>query len=100
MGKYVYVYYGGSDAASGGTMEAWNAWFGQLGENIVDAGNQFAVGGQVVHQGGVMDVEGAAATGYTIVKAETLAEAIKLAKGCPLVDTPSGAVAVYEAMPM
>ena len=100
MGKYVYVYYGGSDAASGGSMEDWNAWFGQLGEKIIDGGNQFAGGAQAVHQGGVMDVQGPAATGYTIVKADTMAEATELAKGCPLVKTKDGAVAVYEALPM
>jgi hypothetical protein len=99
MGKYVYVYYAGADTDAGDN-EAWGAWFGKLGDKLVDAGNPFAEGGQVVHQGGVMAVQDRPVTGYSIVKADSLDAALELAKGCPLVASKDGAVGIYEALPM
>lgn len=100
MGKYIYIYYAGKDSADAGSMEAWNAWFGKLGDKLVDGGNPFNDGGQIVHQGGVMDVREAPATGYSIVSASSMDEATELAKGCPLMAAADGAVGVYEALPM
>jgi hypothetical protein len=97
MGKFVYVYYAG--ASDGGTGEAWGKWFGQLGEKLVDGGNPFGEG-QVVHAGGVMDVKDMPVTGYSIVTAESMEEALEMAKDCPLMASKDGAVAVYEALPM
>ena len=99
MGKYIFVYFGSSDGESG-TMEAWQNWFGELGEKIIDPGNQFAGGGQAVHKGGIMDVKDMPASGYTIIKASSMDEAAGLAKGCPITSSTDGAVCVYEALPM
>jgi hypothetical protein len=99
MGKYVYIYYSGSES-DGGNADDWGKWFGSLGDKLVDGGNPFDKGGQAVHQGGVMDVQGKPATGYSIVNADSMADATELAKGCPLVSDPNSAVCVYEAMPM
>jgi hypothetical protein len=99
MGKYVYIYYAGA-GSDGGNAEAWGAWFGQLGDKLVDGGNPFAGGGQAVHQGGVMAVQDKPATGYTIVTADSMEAATDMAKGCPLMSEPEGAVCVYEALPM
>jgi YCII-related domain len=98
MGKYVYVYYAGKDS-DGGSNEAWGAWFGQLGDKLVDAGNPFG-DGQAVHAGGVMPVQDKPVTGYSIVSAGSMDEAVELAKGCPLTSAKDGAVCVYEALPM
>jgi hypothetical protein len=99
MGKYVYIYYT-DDNTNVGDDQAWGQWFGTLGQNLVDGGNQFKDGGQAVHAGGVMPVAGKPATGYTIVNAASMDEATEWAKGCPLVTLKSGAVCVYEALPM
>ena len=99
MSKYVYIYYAGS-AEGGGDAEAWGAWFGQLGDKLVDGGNPFKEGGKAVSKDGVMGVQGPAATGYSIVSAGSMDEATELAKGCPLMGAPGGAVCVYEALPM
>jgi hypothetical protein len=40
-----------------------------------------------------------ALTGYTILSADSLADAVDKAKGCPVL-TSGGSVDVYEAMPM
>jgi hypothetical protein len=99
MGKFVYVYYGG-DSETGGTAEEWGAWFGQLGDKLVDGGNQFGQGAQAVNHEGVMAVEQMPATGYSIVTAETMVDATDMAKSCPLTNSKNGAVCVYEALPM
>lgn len=103
MGKYVFIYYDQSeagDAPGKDTAEAWGAWFGQLGDKLLDGGNPFATGGQAVEKSGVSTIENFPATGYSIVKADSLSEATELAKGCPLLAADNTAVRVYEALPM
>lgn len=79
---------------------AWGAWFGQMGDKLVDGGNPFGEG-KSVSKAGVGAVTGSAATGYSIVKAANLDEAVEMAKGCPLlVQVPNGNVEVYETFPM
>jgi len=99
MGKFVYVYYAGSES-DGGSNEEWMEWFGQLGKKIVDPGNPFHEGGQAVNKDGVMAVKEMPATGYSIIEASDMEEAVEMAKGCPLVGAKNGAVCVYEALPM
>ena len=45
MGKYVLAYKGGSipqtEEEQKRVMDAWNAWFGGLGDSVVDMGNPF-----------------------------------------------------------
>ena len=100
MGKYVYIYYDGTNGSDSGDNEAWGKWFKELGSKIVDAGNPFDPAGQAVHQGGVMPVNEKPATGYSIINAENMEEATALAKGCPLMGAKDSAVCVYEALPM
>lgn len=97
MGKFVYLYYQGDEM---GSDEDWGTWFGELGDKLIDVGNPFNDGGMAVHQGGVMAVQGKPVTGYSIVAAETMEEAMEWAKSCPLVEQTDGAVCVYEALPM
>jgi hypothetical protein len=99
MKKFVYIYYVSKDS-DGSNDQAWGAWFGQLGDKLVDGGNPFNRGGQAVHAGGVMDVHEPVATGYSIIMADDMNQATELAKGCPLMSEKDGAVCVYEALPM
>jgi hypothetical protein len=99
MGKYVYIYYAGR-SVDAGNAEAWGKWFGELGDKLIDGGNPFAEGGKAVSAQGAMDVQDAPATGYSIVKAESIDDAVALSKGCPLLASDTGAVCVYEALPM
>lgn len=104
MGKYVFVYYNGGDAGDLPMEEvkaAWMAWFEKLGDKLIDGGNPFNDGGKAVEKSGVTTIENFPATGYSIVKAETIDEAAEMAKGCPVLEhSASGAVRVYEALPM
>jgi predicted metal-binding transcription factor (methanogenesis marker protein 9) len=99
MGKFVYIYYAGSES-DGGSNEEWMSWFGKLGKKIMDPGNPFSEGGQAVNKDGVMAVKEMPATGYSIVEAKDMDEAVEMAKDCPLVGAKNGAVCVYEALPM
>ncbi len=104
MANYLLVYTGGdmpaSDAERKTAMDAWGAWFGKLGSAVVDPGNPVAPKAKSlssdgsVHDGPV----GTAASGYSILKADSLNQAVELAKGCPVLE--SGAkISVYETFP-
>jgi hypothetical protein len=100
MGKYVYLYYAGKDSDAAGDDAAWGAWFGKLGDKLVDAGNPFDDGAKAVSKDGVMDVKDMPATGYSIVNADSMDAALEMTKDCPLLLAKDGAVCVYEALPM
>lgn len=103
MKNYVYIYYNQGirdNVAPDAIKKEWMDWFGELGENLVDGGNQFASGAKAVSKDGVMDVKDMPATGYSIVKASSYEEAVEWAKKCPVLNEPGGAVCVYETLPM
>lgn len=99
MANYVLAYTGGStpetEEAQATVMAAWGAWFGELGDAVVDAGNPFGPSASVAHDGSVTDGGSSHLTGYTILKAESLSAATTLTKGCPVLSS-GGAVEVYE----
>jgi hypothetical protein len=102
MTKFLYAYSGGQIAetpeAQQEAMEVWTAWFGSLGDSVVDIGNPFSVSSTVT-AGGATDGGTAKLSGYSIVNAESLAEAANKAGGCPVLQS-GGSVEVYEAVPM
>ena len=98
MGKFVLVYKGGSipqtEEEQKRVMDAWTAWFGSLGESVVDAGNPFGANAAV----GGGSTSGL--TGYSILTADSLDDALGKAKGCPILDGGSGGIEVYETLDM
>jgi hypothetical protein len=80
-------------------MAAWGVWYGQLGEGVVDPGNPTSHSKAISPDGSVMDAT-SAPTGYTIIKADSLDQAVELSKGCPVLA--AGQVVLvsetYEAM--
>jgi hypothetical protein len=101
MGNYLLAYRGGQMAATDeerqAVMAAWGAWFGQLGEAVVDAGAPFGGSASVGGDGSVSDGAPSGLSGYSVLKADSLPAATELAKGCPVL-TSGGAVDVYEAL--
>ena len=95
MKNYVYLYYG-----MDGDMDEWKSWFGKLGDKLVDIGNPFAEGGKAIMKGETSKINDPVASGYSIVKAANMDEAVEMAKGCPLAQSDSGGVCVYETLPM
>ena len=102
MGKYVLVFKGGGMAATeeerNAAMAAWGAWFGGLGDSVVDMGNPFA-GSAAVSASGGNGAAGSGLTGYTILSAASLDDAVAKARGCPIFDS-GGDVDVYETLEM
>jgi hypothetical protein len=102
MAKFVYAYVGGRPAATAQEQEAqtqkWTAWMGELGSIFTDVGNPFAASA-TVSRGGSTDGGTSGLRGYSIVAADSLAEASAKAGGCPVLDT-GGSVEVYEAIEM
>jgi hypothetical protein len=104
MANFVLVYTGGgmpaSEAEGKKVMEAWGAWFGMLGDKVVDGGNPFGPHAKNVSNGGTVHdgAIGTPATGYSILKADSLDKAVDLAKGCPVL-TSGGKITVYEIRP-
>jgi hypothetical protein len=105
MANFLLVYSGGggmpaTEAERKQVMDAWGAWFGKLGPAVVDAGNPFSPKAKSlssdgsVHEGPV----GTAATGYSILKADSLSQAVDLAKGCPVLKS-QAKISVYEISP-
>ena len=103
MTKYVFSYHGGggmpeTEAEMNELMEAWGAWFGALGEAVVDGGNPFGPARTIGPDLSVVD-EGQGLTGYSIVAADSLDAAVTMAKGCPVL-VGGGSVCVNEAVEM
>jgi len=103
MPKYLLAYHGGampeSEEQVAKVMAAWESWYGELGAAIVDGGNPTSVAKTVTAEG-VTDGGGAnPVTGYTLLNADSLELAAKLAQGCPILDS-GGTVEVAETIDM
>ena len=102
MAKFLYLYAGGQMAetreAQEAAMQQWTTWFGTLGDSVVDIGNPFGAG-TTVKDGGTSDGGASELGGYSIINAESLAEAANKANGCPVLQS-GGTVEVYEAVAM
>jgi len=104
MANFVLLYSGGgmpeSKAEQEKVMQAWGAWFGQIGNALVDGGNPFTpMAKTIASDGKVTDGPvGTMATGYSVIKADSLAAAVELAKSCP-VFLGGAKITVYETFP-
>ena len=66
-------------------MTAWGARFGELGASIVDGGNPTGESATVASDGSSSPGGGAnPATGYSLIDADNLQDAIAKARGCPV----------------
>jgi hypothetical protein len=104
MANYLLVYKGGgmpeTKEEQDKVMAAWGAWFGALGQSLVDGGNPFSgKSSTIAPSGSVKDGSSSGLTGYSILKADDLNAATNSAKGCPLL-TSGGTIEVYETAPV
>ena len=104
MTKYVLLYTGGGmpegEAEQANVMQAWHTWMGSLGSALSDGGNPFSNAKSIASNGSVGDAPvGVRATGYSVLSADSLDAAVKLAKGCPILAS-GGQVSVYETVEM
>jgi hypothetical protein len=105
MADYVFLYTGGgapeTEEEQAKAMEAWNVWFGQIGDALKDGGNPFGPAAKTVESDGSAHdgVAGSPHSGYTIVSADSLEAATAIAKASPVL-LGGGSVTVYETFPV
>ncbi len=90
-GQLRYVLLSGSGAGSGarggastGSVSAWEAWFKKLGGAVVDPGNPCSTARTIAADGSVGALGPSAISGYTILSADSLDQAVGLARSCPV----------------
>ncbi len=104
MSKYLFVYHGGENPERqeevAEVMNAWGQWLGSMGSSVIDGGNPVGISSTVQSNGTVVDNGGDnPASGYSLVEASDLNEALTKAKGCPVLSA-GGTVEVAEAIDM
>jgi hypothetical protein len=104
MAKYLFVYHGGkmatNQAEAKKVMDAWGKWFGSMGAAVIDGGNPVGKSSTVRSDGSVANDGGPnPVSGYSLIEAPTLDEAIKKAKDCPILGN-GGSVEIAQAMDM
>ena len=98
MANYLLVYTGGNASPPEDgekVMQAWMSWFGQLGPAVVDGGNPTSMGKTIGSGGSVSEGGKSGVSGYSVISANSLDEAVGAAKGCPHLAA-GGTVEVYE----
>src|SRR5262245_6883603 len=102
MAKFVLMFHGGETPEEPGpeVMDRWMAWFEQVGQAVVDMASPFGAAATIPSDGTPREGAGPnPATGYTIIEAPNLHDAVVMAKGCPGLSS-GGSVKLYEAMQM
>jgi hypothetical protein len=104
MPKYILGFHGGGamptdPAVAEKSMAAWISWYKSMGNAVIDMGTpalakKTVAGDRVVDGGGANPL-----TGYSIIEAGTIDQAVTLAKGCPIYAA-NGSVEVAELLPM
>lgn len=91
MKSFLILHYGFEKPTSE-EMAAWNRWFESITDIEVERGG--LRGGREITKSGTADLPFAkkSLTGYTILEAEDLDEAVKIARDCPIV----ASTRVYE----
>jgi hypothetical protein len=88
MANFLLTYRGGhmpeSPEEGAKSMKAWTEWFGTLGSGLVDGGNPTSHVRTIHPNGSVTDGAANPPSGYSIIKADSIDHAVKLAKGCPV----------------
>jgi hypothetical protein len=105
MTNYLLLYSGGSmpetEAEQAVVLGAWDAWYKGLGDAVVDLGNPFTPAAKSIASDGTVNdgPVGPMATGYTVIKANSLDEAVEMSRGCPVLQ--GGAeISVFETFSM
>lgn len=107
MSKFMMIYKGEatdtadmSEADAAAVMAKWAAWMGKVGPALADVGTPFGPGSSVVDDGST----GAAIslTGFSVIEAESLAEARSLAGGHPYLSDGGGnfSIEIYPMLPV
>lgn len=101
MASYLLLFSGGGmpqgEAQTKKVMAAWESWMGKHHDAITDPGNPFTPNSKTLTKDGKVTSGpvGEPASGYTVIKADSMDDAIEIAKGCP-VFLGGAKISVYE----
>ena len=94
--KFLMLHYGYEEPTAE-IMAAWQGWFAKVGDRFADIGSPLGSCLEVSKTGRrELSPDMGAATGYSIISAESREDAERLLEGCPIV----ASVRLYEAMSM
>jgi hypothetical protein len=88
--SYLLLFSGGgmpqTDAETKQVMDAWQSWMGKHNDAITDPGNPFSPNAKTITKDGTVTdgPVGTPASGYVVIKADSMDKAIEIAKGCPV----------------
>lgn len=109
MAEYLLTYHGGGGAAQAAamtedqrnaSMAKWMAWFGSMGEAVVDGGRPIGEMRFISPDGSVMtEAQRYPVSGYSVLRADSMAAAVQLAQGCPVLQD-GGSIQVSETIAM
>ena len=105
MANFLLLYSGGgmpeTEAQQAEVLRAWGVWYDALGEAVVDGGNPFTPMAKNIASNGLVSdgPVGTMATGYSIIKADSLDAAVKMAKSNPIL-MGGGQITIYETFPV
>lgn len=100
MSTYLLLYTGGwmpgSQDETQAIEEAWGAWLTQIGDALVD-GNPFAPEAKSLSPDGEVSdgPVGPMVTGYSMIRAGSMDEAVEMAQGCP-VKLSGASISIFE----
>ena len=103
MATYLLAYHGGGGMAADQAtrdkiMAEWGKWFQDLGPALVDGGNPVMRTKTITSKGSVSEGGGQnPVSGYSLIKADDLDSAVKLARGCPVLSS-GGSIEVAETV--
>jgi len=104
MAKYLFVYHGGkhpeTNEEHAKVMDEWGQWFGSMGSAVIDGGNPVGKSTTVNSNGSVVNDGGSnPASGYSLIEALDIDDALVKAKACPIL-VAGGSIEVSEAIDM
>ena len=104
MAKYLFIYHGGKNPETeeevAAVLDTWGQWLGSMGAAVIDGGNPVGLSSTVNPDGSVTDNGGPnPASGYGLIEATDLDDAIAKARGCPILKE-GGSVELAEAFDM
>lgn len=103
MPEFMIAYHGGNPPQSpeegAAHMRQWQQWLQDLGDAVVNPGTPLGKSKIVSSDGSVSDDTVHATSGFSVVSAETIEEAINMAQSCPFLDT-GGSLEVAEMKQM
>ena len=75
----------------------WGKWFESFADKVVDIGGHFSAARGISHTGTKdLPLGMESITGYSVINADNLDDAEKIAQGCPII----ASIRVYEIMAM